>query len=128
MLCEGSTNDTTVTMLQGEYILHKYVPVCGVVSVSIYGSRSEGNGSVRENQMVVNCEYWVFIHTCGRLFFFFFTPETLLMGQQCQAETFHGFIPCSLQSKASLLTWTVARALLCSPPGGCFESPARSQC
>ena len=57
MLCEGSTNNTTVTMLQGEYVLHKYVPVCGVVSVSIYGSRSEGNGSVRENQMVVNCEY-----------------------------------------------------------------------
>ena len=27
------------------------------------------------------------------------TPEVLLMGQQCQAETFHGFIPCSLQTK-----------------------------
>ena len=34
------------------------VIVCGVVSVSIYGSRSEGNsGSVWKNQMVVNCEY-----------------------------------------------------------------------
>ena len=49
-------------------------------------------------------------------FSFFFTPEALLMGQQCQAETFHGFIPCSLQSKTSLLTWTVAHASLCSPP------------
>ena len=54
MLCEGSTN--------------KYVAVCGVVSVSIYGSSSEGNGSVQENQMVVNYEYWVLIHSCGSLF------------------------------------------------------------
>ena len=34
------------------------------------------------------------------------------MGQQCQAETFHGFIPCSLQSKTSLLAWTAACASL----------------
>ena len=35
------------------------------------------------------------------------------MGQQ--AETFRGLISCSLQSKTSLLTWTVACASLCSP-------------
>ena len=35
------------------------------------------------------------------------------MGQQCQAETFHGFIPCSLQSKTSLLAWTAASTSLC---------------
>ena len=57
MPCEGSTNNTTVTMLQQEYVLHKCYSVC-VVSVSIYGSRSEGNsGSVWKNQMVVNSEY-----------------------------------------------------------------------
>ena len=55
------------------------------------------------------------------------TPEALLMGQQCQAETFHGFIPCSLQSKTSLLAWTAAHASLCSTPGVCFEPSARSQ-
>ena len=31
--------------------------VTGVVSLSIYGSRSEVNGSARENQVVINCEY-----------------------------------------------------------------------
>ena len=31
------------------------------------------------------------------------TLEAFLMGQQCQVETIHGFLPCSLQSKASLL-------------------------
>ena len=51
------TSHTTVTMLPGEYILHKYVAVYGVVSLSIYGSRSEVNGSARENQVVINCEY-----------------------------------------------------------------------
>ena len=51
------TSHTTVTMLPGEYILHEYVGVYGVVSLSIYGSRSEVNGSVRENQVVINCEY-----------------------------------------------------------------------
>ena len=29
----------------------------------------------------------------------YITSEALLMGQQCQTKTFHGFIPCSLQSK-----------------------------
>ena len=38
------------------------------------------------------------------------THEALLMGQQCKAETIHGFIPCSLQSKTSLLAWTAAHA------------------
>ena len=51
------TSHTTVTMQPGEYILHEYVEVYGVVSLSIYGSRSEVNGSARENQVVINCEY-----------------------------------------------------------------------
>ena len=51
------TSHTTVTMLPGEYILHEYVKVSSVVSLSIYGSRSEGNGSTSENQVVINCEY-----------------------------------------------------------------------
>ena len=44
-------------MQPGEYVLHEYVGVYGVVSLSIYGSRSEVNGSARENQMIINCEY-----------------------------------------------------------------------
>ena len=51
------TSHTTVIMLHGEYILHEIVDVSSVVSLSIYGSRSEVNGSVRENQVVINCEY-----------------------------------------------------------------------
>ena len=51
------TSHTTVTMLPGEYILHEYVGVSSVVSLSIYGSRSEVNGSARENQVVIDCEY-----------------------------------------------------------------------
>ena len=51
------TSHTTVTMLRGQYILHEFVAVSGVVSLSIYGSRSEVNGSTRENQVVINCEY-----------------------------------------------------------------------
>ena len=51
------TSHTTVTMLPGEYIVHEFVAVSSVVSLSIYGSRSEVNGSVRENQVVINCEY-----------------------------------------------------------------------
>ena len=51
------TSHTTVTMLSGEYILHEYLRVSGVVSLSIYGSKSEVNGSARENQVVINCEY-----------------------------------------------------------------------
>ena len=51
------TSHTTVTIKQGEYDLHKYLRVSGVVSLSIYGSRSEVNGYVRENQVVINCEY-----------------------------------------------------------------------
>ena len=44
------------------------------------------------------------------------------MGQQCQTETFHGCIPCSLQSKTSLLAWTAACvSLLCSSVGLCFN-------
>ena len=48
------TSPTTVTMLCGEYII---VEVFGVVSLSLYGSRPEVNGSARENQVVINCEY-----------------------------------------------------------------------
>ena len=49
------TSHTTVTMLRGEYILHEYVEVFDVVSLSIYGSKV--NNSARENQVVINCEY-----------------------------------------------------------------------
>jgi len=31
--------------------------VFGVVSLSIYGSRPEVNGSALENQVIINCEY-----------------------------------------------------------------------
>ena len=51
------TSNTTVTMLGGEYVLHKYVEVSRVESLSRYGNRSEMNGSGRENQVVINCEY-----------------------------------------------------------------------
>ena len=51
------TSHTTVTMLHSEYILHELVAVSGVVSLSLYGSRPEVNGSARENQVVINCEY-----------------------------------------------------------------------
>ena len=51
------TSHTNVTMLRGEYILHEFLAVSGVVSLSIYGSRSEVNGSAMENQVVINCEY-----------------------------------------------------------------------
>ena len=51
------TSHTNVTMLRGEYILHEFLAVFGVVSLSIYGSRSEVNGSAMENQVVINCEY-----------------------------------------------------------------------
>ena len=45
------------------------------------------------------------------------TPETLLVGQQ--TKTIYGFIPCSLQSKASLLAWNAACASLCSSTSIC---------
>ena len=48
---------TTVTIQPGEYVLHEYVGVTGVESLSIYGSRSEVNNSARENQVTINCEY-----------------------------------------------------------------------
>ena len=51
------TSHTTVTMLPGEYVLHECVRVSRVGSLSIYGSRSEVNGSARENQVIINCEY-----------------------------------------------------------------------
>ena len=51
------TSHTTVTMLRGEYFLHEYVAVSAVVSLSIYGSRSEVNGTARENQVVIDCEH-----------------------------------------------------------------------
>ena len=51
------TSYMTVTMLCGEYRLHELVSVLNVVSLSIYGSRSEVNGSTSENQVVINCEY-----------------------------------------------------------------------
>ena len=56
------------------------------------------------------------------------TLEALLMGQKCPAETFHGFIPCSLQSKTSLLAWTAACTPVCSFSSVCFESSGRPQC
>ena len=55
------------------------------------------------------------------------TPEALLMGQQCPAKTFYGFVPCTLQTKTSLLAWTAACTSLCSPSSFCFESSARPQ-
>ena len=51
------TSHTTVTMYGGEYILHEFIAVFGVVSLSIHGSRSEVNGSARENQVIINCEH-----------------------------------------------------------------------
>ena len=51
------TSHTTVTMLRGEYILHEFLAVSGVVSLTIYGSGSEVNGSRMENQVVINCEH-----------------------------------------------------------------------
>ena len=51
------TSHTTVIMLHGEYILHEIVDVSSVVSLSIYGSRSEVNGSTSEDPVVINCEY-----------------------------------------------------------------------
>ena len=51
------TNHSTVTLLHGEYILHEYVEVYRVESLSIYGSRAKVNGSVRENRVIINCEY-----------------------------------------------------------------------
>ena len=53
------------------------------------------------------------------------TPEALLIGQQWQAETFHGFIQRSLQSKALLLAWTVVHASLCYSSSVCIGSSAR---
>ena len=55
--CFCITSHTNVTMLPGEYILHEFVALFDVVSLSIYGSRSEVNGSASENQVVINCEY-----------------------------------------------------------------------
>ena len=51
------TNHSTVTLLHGEYILHEYVEVYRVESLSIYGSRAKVNGSARENRVIINCEY-----------------------------------------------------------------------
>ena len=51
------TSHTTVTMHGGEYILHKFVAVSDVVSLSIHGSGSAVNGTAMENQVVINCEY-----------------------------------------------------------------------
>ena len=53
------------------------------------------------------------------------TPEALLVGQQ--AETSHGFIPSSLQSKTSLLAWTTAGGSLCSLYGVCLQYSGRPQ-
>ena len=76
------------------------------------------------------------------LVFFLFLPYTplLLFGQWLQAishlrlfswvnrlNSFHRFIPCSLQSKTLLLAWTAACASLCSASSVCFESSARHQ-
>ena len=51
------TSHTNVTIKQGDYNLHKYLRVSGVVSLSIYGSKSGVNVSARGNQVVINCEY-----------------------------------------------------------------------
>ena len=51
------TSHTTVTIQPGKYVLHEYVGLYGVVSLSIYGSRSEVNGNARENQVTINCEH-----------------------------------------------------------------------
>ena len=56
------TSHTTITILQGEYILHEYVDVFDVVSLAIYGTRSEVNNSAKENQVVINCEQWEKLH------------------------------------------------------------------
>ena len=48
---------TTVTIQPGEYVLHEYADVFDVVSLTLYGCRSELNGSARKNQVVINCEY-----------------------------------------------------------------------
>ena len=39
------------------YVLHEYADVFDVVSLTLYGCRSELNGSARKNQVVINCEY-----------------------------------------------------------------------
>ena len=49
------------------------------------------------------------------------TPEALLIGQKCQVESFHGLIPCSLQSKTSLLARTTACTSLCSSSSASFN-------
>ena len=49
------------------------------------------------------------------------------MDQQCQTETFHGFTPCSLLSKRSLLAWTIACAWLCSSSIVFVKFPGRPQ-
>ena len=49
------------------------------------------------------------------------------MDQQWQAETFHGFIPCSLQSKTLLLAWTAACASLHLFSSVCLQYSGRSQ-
>ena len=51
------TSHTNVTMLRGEYILHEFLAVSGVVSLSVHGSGSAVNGSAVENQVVINCEH-----------------------------------------------------------------------
>ena len=51
------TSHTTVAMKPGEYVLHEYVEVSHIVLLFIYGSRSEVNGSARENRVIINCEY-----------------------------------------------------------------------
>ena len=58
-LSQCFSSHTNVTLLPGEYILHEYVAVFGVESLSLYGSTSEArvNSSARDNQVVVNCEY-----------------------------------------------------------------------
>jgi len=53
------------------------------------------------------------------------TPEAVCMDQQ--AETFYGFLPCSLQSKTSLLSWTTPCSLLWSSFSLCIQSSGRSQ-
>ena len=55
------------------------------------------------------------------------TPEVLLVGQQCQAKISNGCIPCSLQSKASLLAWTAPCASLCSFYSVCLQLSTRPQ-
>ena len=113
-----------------------------LISASSFADLDYPNNSIRRVWLHdANIDYLLGKHIplfiLAVLFFFFFLPspscfflvsgcrlhiplEALLMDQQCQVETFHGFIPCSLQTKASLLARTAACASLCSYASICL--------